>query len=241
MSRLEDLLAEATNPLAYSADDVNWQDENGKSSVRQELYREYFLKYIESWQGKSVLDVGSGTGWLANFFLENGAESVEGIEPSSKNTQFARKRFPLIHFREIDLLSFNPGKQYDVVSCVMVLMNLKSMDDVFAKFDELLATKGEILTVVPDFNYFKTPRHDYKLEVLEMSDDEYVARTERPHFSIVDIVRKIHVYTEAATRAGFEVTDHVPLVPTANFRSDLRQYAEFKDKPIMHLLRFRRS
>src|ERR1700722_5710437 len=138
-------LAEATNPKAYDANDVNWSDENGKSSVRQELYREYFLKFAHSWTDKSVLDVGSGTGWLCNFFSEHDARSVEGIEPSGKSLEFARQKFPNITFHEIYLINFLPHKSYDFLSCVMVLINLRLLDEAFTKFNNLLKPKGELL------------------------------------------------------------------------------------------------
>lgn len=240
MTRLSELLAEATNPKAYDADNVNWEQENGLGSSRQELYREYF-NHPESWRDKAVLDVGCGTGWLCNFYKEDGAHSVTGIEPSEKNLDYAQAHFKNIEFVWSDLLSFESIHTYDLVSAVMVLMNIESMDTAFRQLSKLTKTAGELLIVVPDYDYFKMPRNGYEIEIEHINEDEYVERTKRPQFTVSDIIRKNGVYKVAALSTGFKLIDEIPLLPTDNFRKDLLQYDEFKGKPIMHLMRFKKE
>jgi trans-aconitate methyltransferase len=239
MSDVDTLLHQATNPLAYDAQNTDWVLENGKDSPRQDIYREYFEPYSADWVGKSVVDVGSGAGWLLNYFKENGAASVVGIEPSAKNVDASAQLYPDITVHRADLLSYRPDQQYDLVTCVMVLTNVLDLEIGFKKLRALMATNAHLMVVVPDFEYFRQPRHNYKLTIEDISSSEYVIETERPTAVLTDIVRKNERYIEAATAAGLQLIDSTPIVPSMQFTGNLPQYQQFAAQPIMHLLRFR--
>lgn len=238
MSSKKNLLTEATNPQAYDAETVDWAKENGQGSKKQELYREYFDD-PELWQGKQVIDAGCGTGWLCNYFKEGGASSVTGLEPSIKNLEYAKQHFSGIEFILGDLMNYEPKQQYDLVTCVMVLMNLPSPIEAIRKLKTLAKPNGNIILVVPDYEYFRAARHGYKLTIEDLSDDEYVERVIRPDFTVTDIIRKTEVYEAAGKDVGLSLITVKPLVPSETFRKDLLQYEEFKDKPLMHLLHFK--
>ena len=52
-------------------------------SVRTNTYREAFLRNASDFEGKVVLDVGTGTGVLAFFACQAGAKKVYAVDASS--------------------------------------------------------------------------------------------------------------------------------------------------------------
>jgi len=238
MSHLDDLLKQATNPVAYDNSDTEWAIENGKDSSRQDIYREYFSPYKSEWSDKDVLDIGSGAGWLLNFFMQNGAKSVLGVEPSRKNVEATKVLYPDIDVLNENFMAINMDRKFDFITAVMVMTNLPDVKSAFKKFKTLMNNKAKLLVVVPDYDYFKTPRHDYGLDVEVINSKEYVIETKRPNAVLTDIVRMNEVYIEAAELEGLMFIESIAMLPTTQFTEQLPQYSGFKAQPIMHLLRF---
>ncbi len=65
-------------------------------------------------RGKSVLEIGLGTGLFASFLVKKGFE-VEGIEPSDFMFSILKKRFPNIPCYKGDVVSFDINKKYDMI------------------------------------------------------------------------------------------------------------------------------
>ena len=105
-------------------------------------------------------------------------------------------------------------------------------------YTTLTHANGALVIVVPDFNYFKTPRNGYELEIIVINDATYVEKVKRPNLAVVDIIRRNHCYKDAAMNVGYSLLQETPLLPTVNFRSDLLQDKGFKDRPIMRLMCF---
>ena len=238
MTHLDTLLKQATDPASYDAPDTEWVIENGKDSSRQDIYREYFSPYRPDWLGKDVLDVGSGAGWLLNFFMQNGARSVQGIESSRKNVKASSVLYPNVSVICADFMTTKFDSQFDFITVVMVLTNIFDLEVVFRKLRSLMRDEAKLVVIVPDYEYFKTPRHGYELDIAEINSQEYVIETTRPNSVLTDIVRKNDVYVVVAKASGLELIDSIPMIPTEAFSSQLVQYSEFRDQPIMHLLRF---
>lgn len=238
MTHLDDLLREATDPTAYDSIHTDWVIENGRDSSRQNIYREYFLPYKSDWLEKNVLDVGSGAGWLLNFFIQNGARSVLGLESSQKNVTASRELYPNAEVIKIDFMNIELNQQFDLITAVMVVTNLLDLEAAFSKFKSLMGENSKLILVVPDYDYFKTPRHDYGLDIEIMNQKEYVIEVKRPTVVLTDIVRKNEVYVDKADQTGLRCVDSIPMLPPSSFTEHLPQYEPFKSQPIMHLLRF---
>jgi SAM-dependent methyltransferase len=65
-------------------------------------------------EGKDLLDVACGTGNHINFLKEH--FTAEGLELAPEMVELASKKFPQFKFHEADMIDFDLGKQFDVVT-----------------------------------------------------------------------------------------------------------------------------
>jgi len=66
--------------------------------------------------GKSLLDVACGTGIHTNYLSKH--YEVEGLDLDSEMLAFARKKYKSIRFTKGDMIDFDLGRQFDIVSCL---------------------------------------------------------------------------------------------------------------------------
>lgn len=104
----------------------------GRYQINDELER--LLTKLKP--GAKILDVGCGTGHLANFLHKKGF-NVTGIEPSKNMLNFARKNFPEIEFVEgiSSELPFD-ANTFDLVISIEVVRYLHP-DDIFKTYKEV--------------------------------------------------------------------------------------------------------
>lgn len=227
-----------TDPNQYDKPDISWKNEINRNS-RDIFFGEYLKEYIDSWEGKNVLDVGSGNGWLLNNAKQVGAKTVLGIEPSKNNFEQSKLFFPHVNVIQTSLEDFLPDNQsFDKVVAVMSLPHIKDLNRAFKKIAALLNTNGEFLAVVPDFNYFKKNRRNYKVEVEELNPNEYLATITRPSGKIADLVRKDELYVQAAKAAGFDLIEQIPMTPTEAYLKSNPDFSEDPKLPLTQLFRF---
>ena len=67
-------------------------------------------------EGNSLLDVACGTGQHAQYLREN--YQVEGLDLDAGLLEIARQRCPELTFHRADMVNFDLGKQFDVVTCL---------------------------------------------------------------------------------------------------------------------------
>lgn len=67
-------------------------------------------------QGNFLLDVACGTGLHAGYLSE--FYQVEGVDLDENMLNMARERHPKIPFYQGDMRDFDPGRQFDVVTCL---------------------------------------------------------------------------------------------------------------------------
>lgn len=146
----------AVNPKQYDSGSINW-NEDEVNLVFREFYCYYLRKYEKLWKNARVLEVGSGTGWLSDLIIHDGAKSVEGIEPSSKNFALAIKRFPEIKFHNKSFEDFKTNNKYDLIISIMAFSHIGDLSRTFKKISKILTDGGRLLVIVPDYDYFKKP------------------------------------------------------------------------------------
>lgn len=122
-------------------------------------YEEYLKKLsnelIESFdvQNKSIFEIGASNGVFLKFLREEGNNEVQGIEPSKKLCQDAKKfNIDL----EEDFFNKDYVKQhqdkFDVVIIRHVLEHINDLSEVIKSISEIIKQDGKIVVEVPDLN-----------------------------------------------------------------------------------------
>lgn len=99
--------------------------------------------------GKSLLDVGAGTG---DFLLEaeKRAWNTSGVEPNSLAIENAKHKG--IHL--VESLSELPKQQYDVITLWHVLEHLPNLQQQIKQITDLLSNHGILIIAVPNFKSY---------------------------------------------------------------------------------------
>jgi ubiquinone/menaquinone biosynthesis C-methylase UbiE len=119
--------------------------------------------------GKTVLDVGTGTGAWADMFVGMQAKEVHAVDLSPKMLEEARKKHPEITFERGDAenLTEIADKSFDIVTASFVLHGVK--EDRRRKILSEMKRISREFVVINDFSG-RTDLAIYILETLERSD-----------------------------------------------------------------------
>ena len=232
------LAEEATNPHQYDSLALDWEKEGMLDSPTRQFFHEYLEANLENLTGKSVLDVGSGTGHLSKLFSKLGASEIHGIEPAHKNVEISRKLYPEMRVTEQAFEEARPERTFDVVVVVMAFEHMRNLDSAFQKLSQFVRPNGFLYIVVGDKEYHTTERFCYELEIEDLGNGEVTTSTKRPYGTMHDIFRPISNFIETAEKAGFVLKKQVALVPTKKFIQAESKYKQFEGKPLNHLLVF---
>jgi SAM-dependent methyltransferase len=107
--------------------------------------------------GGSVLDAGCGLGYLANSMAAAGYH-VEGIDPSLRSVEYARKKFNTLGFyaQTIESYAVNGPRagRYDAVVANMVMHTTPQIGSFVASAAEVLRPGGELIATIPHPCFF---------------------------------------------------------------------------------------
>ncbi len=99
--------------------------------------------------GRSVLEIGPGSGFWTHFFQTNNVRKYTGIDISKTVTQILERDFPGYHFLNIDVGSTDLGKSIktpvDVIFAAMVLLHITDdvkINNAFSFFSQSLNENG---------------------------------------------------------------------------------------------------
>ena len=139
-------------------------------SVHQQV-KDYLDFIAAHTQGKSLLDVGTGSGLLPHRSVERGYE-VEGTDLSKhvSNNLLARAGFP-IHHGALEEIPFT--RKFDIITMLHVLEHTSNPLSTLKRCKELLNEGGYVVVVVPNYqsldsrikdvlSKFKLKRRPYK-------------------------------------------------------------------------------
>jgi SAM-dependent methyltransferase len=237
---MEDIYSQAINPKQYDTGKIQWEQETGESPMRKFFFGPYISQFKDFYKDKSVLDIGCGTGWLLPKLSDWGAKQVEGLEPSKVLREVCKKIAPDYKVHNKDFLSFNPKNKYDAITGIMVLIHIGDINKAFQKANSLLNKNGELHIIVPDYDYFRRERIDYKVEFKDINPDEYATLIHRPIGAFADVVRRSRVYEKIAKENGLKLVSDTPMYPTPELINAIPKYKEFEKVVMMHLLRFKK-
>ncbi len=78
-------------------------------------------------EGKTVLDIGCGTGFWIEFYKSNGAASIVGVDITSISIGKLKEKYPQFEFCELDIgdEEINIDRRFDIVNVFDVLYHIK--------------------------------------------------------------------------------------------------------------------
>jgi len=102
--------------------------------------------------GKSILDIGSGRGWIL-FFMRKyfGHERTVGTQISMNAYEFSKEKLKLEIYNK-DLLEISFDTKFDVISILHVLEHVENVELYVEKIHDLLNEKGLLFIEVPNYN-----------------------------------------------------------------------------------------
>ena len=113
----------------------------------------YIDKFLDSLNGKEILDIGCGLGNLTNYMNEHGF-NVIGIDLSDEMLKIAKSKYKNITFKKMDMRNITIDKQFDGISLLYSLFHLtkKEVEMVLPKYYNLLKQNGKMLVILQDGN-----------------------------------------------------------------------------------------
>jgi SAM-dependent methyltransferase len=153
-------------------------------------------------RGRSVLDVGSGTGFWVDLWLREGAGSVAGADLVPAAVDRLRMRFPSAEFAQADITEHAPfpGTEFDVVTIMSVLHHVVDEERFRAALTHLasqVAPGGRLVVLDP----------------LVVRGRWMPASAESSH----NVVRTVSQWRSALDGTGLRIAS---IVPTASYLSD---------------------
>jgi len=229
----------AADPAQYDTGEVIWSNEGSKSNHVRRIFLERLQPYLEGINGKHVLDVGCGQGWLCAEMSSRGAITL-GIDPSGKNIKAAQEQHPDLHFQQSSLQDVNTEQLFDMVSAVMVMEHMPDATTALVRVRSLLNPDGALLLITGDFDKFTRPRFQYTVDTEEIAPGEIATRTDYGERAgvIYDINRTKEVYIEAARKAGLILENQEGIPAPQWLIEEQPKYAEYLGQPLFQLYKF---
>lgn len=174
-----------------------------------------FWELLGDVQGKGILDLGCGQGWLTKELSDRGA-NVAGVDGSSVLIDRARSLYPEQSFQVFDLVKGLPdfGSKFDIVVSHMVAMDLPEIDLLFSDVARALKPGGTFLFTLPHPCFFQMKSYQDEVGMWFKKLTGYLKREVWRIDSFGDYNhyhRAISDYVAALSRAGLFVFEfHEP-------------------------------
>ena len=159
--------------------------------VRTEALYELFRKYEWPIKSRAVLEVGCGTGYFIEYWLNRKAHPVVGIDIAETSIKKLKEAFPKAEFYLVDLSEpdLNLDERFDYISVFDVLFHIVD-DNRFARGIENLASLC---------------KPGCKIFVTDLFGSETVAAVKHCRN------RSLNIYMDLFSRSGFKLIDLSPL------------------------------
>jgi len=130
-----------------------WYDNTveDSDSYQQKVILPNLLRIVAPEAGIKVLDVGCGTGVFARAFAEKGA-GVLGVDIGLELLDIAEKKSKNLNIKYIlasaDNLSKIKEDDFDIVTVVLAIQNMKNLDAVVGEVSKKLKVGGRLIMVI---------------------------------------------------------------------------------------------
>ncbi len=176
-----------------------------------------FQKMLPDLKNKRVLDLGCGFGWHCQYVVEQGAQSVVGVDISERMLETARNlhrspsiRYILAAMEDIDF----PNQSFDVVLSSLAFHYIESFTDICKKIHAVLSDGGDFVFSVehPIFTAYGKQDwyYDQQGQRLHWPVDRYFDEGMRTAVFLGEEVKKYHrtvtAYVNSLLQSGFTLT-----------------------------------
>ncbi len=96
-------------------------EDERSAMVHEELARLDFALSELEFHGKSVLDLGCGTGYAARYIESAGPAEIVGVDPSVASIQFAKEHYPRHTFLCLDASDLDLTREFVIVMTFEVI------------------------------------------------------------------------------------------------------------------------
>jgi SAM-dependent methyltransferase len=165
---------------------------NWMYKVRRKVFIRLTKKYVDPSIAYSVLDIGCGTGFYIDRWLELGAKNISGIDITRISVENLSKKYPTLSFFQLDIsdnnLPFN-AKTFDYISAFDVLFHI--VDD------------NNFISALNNINYLLKPNGIFIFSDNFLHGNEIITKSQA--------CRKISKIEAALKNTGFEICERVPM------------------------------
>lgn len=182
---------------------------------------------LPDFEGKSVLDLGSGYGWHCLYAAEHGATSVVGVDLSEKMLEVARQKntfdnITYIH-DSIDEVSFGPNS-FDVVISSLAIHYIADFGKLAKNIATWLTTDGQLVFSVEHPIFTAEGSQDWFYDengkIAHFPVDNYFYEGKRNAHFLGSEVTKYHrtltTYLDSLLTNGFQFKRIVEPMPPEN-------------------------
>lgn len=190
-----------------------------------EAFGQQLLKWLEA-QGaapKTVLDLGCGTGVLCRLLRDSGMDAA-GMDYSQGMVDLARQENPDIPFERGDMITWQPDRTYDLVTCTGDVLNhipaLKDLAQIFVNVYRYVNPNGYFVFDILN------EKEVSDSEPFEMDFDEHTRvwfQMTRPEQDQVNLCIRVYERERLSLEENIQETVHDPktvcdLLEQAGFR-----------------------
>lgn len=148
-------------------------------------------KHNINFQGKRLLDVGSGYGYFIDYFQEKSPLSISGLDITNASVNFLRQKFPGLSFYKLDISEpitvFD--HEFDFISAISVLIHI--VDD-----DRFMAAVKNLCNLLSGDGY---------LLLTDSYQKPYIPRVKHVK------MRDISIYENIFSRFDIEILEILPV------------------------------
>lgn len=202
-------------------------------------------------RGKRMLDLGCGFGWHCKYAVEQGAESVVGIDLSEKMIQKAREinADPHIDYRVMAVEDFDYANQnFDVVLSSLTFHYIESFDKICRNMGACLNGGGEFIFSVEHPIFTAQGRQQWHMsaegKIVHWPVDNYFSEGIRTTNFLGEDVHKYHrtltTYIKGLVSNGFEIINLIEPQPSAELLDTVEGMRDELRRPMMLIISARK-
>lgn len=199
--------------------------------------KDFISKQFTDVENAKILDAGCGDGEYTNILTKNGG-IVIGCDGSAEMLKIAKKKYPKYKFNNVDITTELPyaDKQFDIVFCNLVLMDIDPINKSISEFNRILRDKGELFfSIVHPAFYRAEWERDEDGQCISKKVKSYITQlAEQQQFwgTTTHYHRPISFYINTVIKAGFILTEML--------EPSVYETTKISDIPLYMFLKFRK-